>query len=133
MKTSALHPKTYFFPILLSVLCAFAVAKSAVAQNTGLIMDSPQGDYIGAGQNYYYTPADGTFSANKNYDNGVSVSFSNSGHNWWLDFAAPGNALLTPGTYSGAVRFPFQASTQPGLSVAGDGRGSNTLTGSFTV
>jgi hypothetical protein len=40
---------------------------------------------------------------------------------------------LTVGTYSGAARFPFQAPDQPGLSVFGDGRGCNTLTGSFTV
>lgn len=109
------------------------LADSAAAQNTGLIMDSPQGDYIGQGQSYYYTPADGTFTASKNFDNGVSINFSNSNHNWHLDFAAPGDALLMPGTYNGAARYPFQAPNQPGLSVAGDGRGSNTLTGSFTI
>lgn len=35
-------------------------------------MDSEPGDYIGGGDNYYYTPAEGGFSASQNYDNGVS-------------------------------------------------------------
>src|SRR5207245_7963884 len=53
---------------------------------------------------------------------------------WWdLDFAAPGNATLTPGSYLNATRFPFQAFNVPGLDVSGQGRGSNTLTGKFTV
>jgi VCBS repeat-containing protein len=38
-----------------------------------------------------------------------------------------------PGTYTGAVRYPFQGAGQPGLSVYGNGRASNTLTGQFTV
>jgi hypothetical protein len=38
-----------------------------------------------------------------------------------------------PGVYEGAVRFPFQAAGQAGLSVYGDGRGCNTLTGRFEV
>ena len=113
---------------------AFALlAQSASAQNTGLVMDSPQGDYVGQGMSYYFTPANGTFTASKNFDNGVTISFNGSGHNWTLNFAAPGNALLTPGTYEGAVRFPSQGSNQPGLDVYGDGRGSSNVTGSFTV
>lgn len=118
---------------LLWFVAASAVVWSASAQNTALIMDSPPGDYIGQGQNYYFTATDGSFTASQNYDNGVSLSFNGSSHWFYLDFAAPGNALLTPGTYTGATRFPFQSSNQPGLSVDGDGRGSNTLTGFFTI
>ena len=119
--------------LILTVACLTSLASRSFGQNTGLVMDSPQGDYIGQGLNYYYTPSNGTFAASKNFSNGVSISFNGSGHNWNLDFAAPGKVLLTPGVYDGAVRFPFQGSNQPGLSVSGDGRGSNTLTGSFTV
>lgn len=96
-------------------------------------MDSPPRDYIGGGQNHYYTTANGTFNATKNFDNGVSVSFNGSGHNWRVELAAPGDALLTPGTYEGATRYPFQSANQPGLTVAGDGRGCNQSSGSFTV
>ena len=37
------------------------------------------------------------------------------------------------GVYENAARFPFQDPSQPGLSVSGDGRGCNTLTGRFEV
>src|SRR5262249_102733 len=100
---------------------------------TSLTMFSQPGDYIGQGQTYSYTPQTGTFMVNRNFDNGVSIYYSGGGHWWNLDFAAPFDATLTPGTYANATRWPFQASGVPGLSVSGDGRGSNTLTGSFTV
>src|SRR5437867_10215190 len=100
---------------------------------TLLTMVSQPGDYIGQGQTYSYTPQTGTFTASRNFDNGVSVRYSGGGHWWNLDFAAPFDATLTPGYYANATRWPFQASGVPGLNVSGDGRGSNTLTGSFTV
>src|SRR5262249_27211050 len=100
---------------------------------TLLTMVSQPGDYIGQGQSYSYTPQTGTFTANRNFDNGVSLYYSGGGHSWNLDFAAPNDATLTPGTYANATRWPFQASGVPGLNVSGDGRGSNTLTGTFTV
>src|SRR5262249_17940666 len=40
---------------------------------------------------------------------------------------------LVAGTYEGATRYPFQSPTVPGLSISGDGRGCNTLTGRFVV
>jgi VCBS repeat-containing protein len=118
---------------MLLVLCAFSV--SAHAQVTSLTMVSDPGDYIGAGQFYFYTPADGTFSAQQNSAQGVSLAFNTPSyeHWWYLDFAAPNSQPLTVGTYAGAVRFPFQEADQPGLSVYGDGRGCNTLTGTFQV
>jgi len=94
-------------------------------------MDSPQGDYIGGGKSYYFTTADGTFSANRNSTNGVTIFFNSPGHFWSVFLAAPTNTVLAPGTYSGAMRFP--TATQPGLDVSGDGRGSNNTAGSFTV
>src|SRR5262249_1508443 len=100
---------------------------------TSLIMVSQPGDYIGQGQSYSYTPQTGTFFANRNFDNGVSIFYAGGGHSWNLDFAAPFDATLTPGTYANATRWPFQASGVPGLSVYGDGRGSKPLPGRFTV
>ncbi|MFJ8585112.1 hypothetical protein ACIRD2_10695 [Streptomyces sp. NPDC093595] len=47
--------------------------------------------------------------------------------------AAPSGTSLAPGTYTGATRHPFNEGNQPGLSLGGNGRGCNTLTGSFTV
>jgi len=50
-----------------------------------------------------------------------------------MRFAAPQGQTLATGTYDGATRYPFQAPSDPGMDVFGDGRGCNTLTGSFTV
>src|SRR5262249_39277038 len=96
---------------------------------TSLTMVGQPGDYIGQGQTYSYTPATGTFFANRNFDNGVSFFYAGSGHSWNLDFAAPFDANLTPGYYANATGWPFQASSIPGLNVSGDGRSSNSLTG----
>ncbi|MBI3410157.1 MAG: tandem-95 repeat protein [Planctomycetes bacterium] len=103
---------------------------------TSLVMHSQAGDYIGQGQNYNYTAATGVFSASRNSDDGVSFSYLdnlNAIAFWFLDFAAPFHATLVPGTYLNATRYPFQASNVPGMDVSGEGRGSNTLTGNFTV
>ena len=52
---------------------------------------------------------------------------------WNVDFAAPFDATLSAGAYENATRWPFQAPAEPGLSLHGDGRGCNTLTGRFDV
>ncbi|GAB3067791.1 hypothetical protein [Micromonospora schwarzwaldensis] len=44
----------------------------------------------------------------------------------------PGSQPLTPGTYENATRYPFNGAG-PGLSLHGNGRGCNELTGTFTV
>lgn len=50
-----------------------------------------------------------------------------------LMLAAPGNATLQPGLYEGATRAPFQGALEPGLWFAGNGRGSNQITGEFRI
>lgn len=119
--------------LFLFFLALSLLTTRANAQVTSLTLNSDPGDFIGGGQSLFLTPADGTFSATTNFDSGVSVSLFGPVHFWFLDFAAAGDVPLTVGTYTGATRFPFQAFSQPGLSVDGDGRGCNTLTGSFTV
>ena len=97
-----------------------------------LYMLSQPGDFIGQGVDRNIDSTTHTFTAQTNYDNGVSVSVNGSTR-WSLNFAAPGEVELTQGIYEGAIRWPFQSITQPGLSVSGEGRGCNTLTGEFTV
>lgn len=110
-----------------------AMAPIALAQVTSLTMTSDPGDYIGQGQIYNFAPVDGSFTAQVNFQGGVSIYFAT--HNstrWWnLDFAAPNSAPLAKGSYLMATRFPFNSGA--GLSVTGEGRGCNTLTGSFNV
>ena len=120
---------------VLAVATLLISTSGAYAQTTLLSLNSQPGDYIGQGQQRTWTAADGRFSAQNNFDNGVSLSFSGNDPSvwWYLDFAAPGNLRLAPGVYEHATRFPFQQATVPGLNVSGEGRGCNTLTGRFEV
>ena len=109
---------------------------------TFLEMHSEAGDYIGQGQDYYFTESDGSFAGSQSYwgnpdyaNNSVSFSFlSNDSSQWWyLDFSTHQLGIdLTEGTYD-AVRFPFEPAGSAGMDISGDGRGSNTLTGVFTI
>ena len=110
----------------------FSAAVGA-AQTTALALNSQPGDFIGGGINQTFTPADGIFTPSRNFSNGISVQFNGGPHFWFLDFAAPLGAPLATGVYEGATRWPFQSPTGPGLSVSGEGRGCNTLTGRFEV
>lgn len=116
-------------------ICSFlllALLASSSQAATYLYFNSEPGDYIGQGQENTWTELDGTFTANRNFDNGVSIYFN--GSDWWdLDFAAPNQQEIVAGVYDGATRFPFQSPTTPGLDVSGSGRGCITLTGRFVV
>src|SRR5678815_5570769 len=128
--------------------CTIALLLSLVAQvgygqNTALIMDSPQGDWVGDAQSWYYTAPDASFVASRNGHNGVLVEIHKGVECWSLNFAAPNMVLLTAGTYEHAARYPFEGAPyvipyDAGLDVAGGefcgaGRGCSTLGGSFIV
>jgi hypothetical protein len=98
---------------------------------TALWMNSRPGDYIGGGISQLITDQDGPFRV-QGGTNGLEVYVGNTA-GWTLDFYAPSRQPLVPRTYNNAQRFPFQSPKLPGLSVYGDGRGCNTLSGKFTV
>src|SRR6266699_2574813 len=102
-----------------TVLAASLCLASAAHAGTLLFLNSQAGDYIGQGEGRLITSADGTFTASRNLDNGVSVDFAGGapGDFWSLDFAAPMGTTLFR---SVATRWPFQAASSPGLSVYGD-------------
>ena len=52
---------------------------------------------------------------------------------WSLYLSAPQGEVLKRGNYANAARYPFQSSSQPGLSFSGNGRGCNEITGEFTI
>ncbi len=110
---------------------------SAQTVDTGsLSFSGDSGDYISGGQSYSYSTGDqdGLTVSGSEDDSHVSVSVQGAGGDWWdLDLAAPSGQALTAGTYSNATRYPFNASTAPGLDLDGNGRGCNELTGDFTV
>ena len=58
-----------------------------------------------------------------------------SGGDWFhATFEADSGHLLLPGTtFTGATRYPFNSTSNPGMDVSGSGRGCNELTGSFAV
>jgi hypothetical protein len=98
---------------------------------TFIYFNSDPGDYIGQGQEQTLTTEDGTINGSSSY-NVVHISFD--GSTWWdLYFAAPQGEQVVTGSYENATRYPFQSPVGPGLSVSGDGRGCNTLTGRFDV
>ena len=104
------------------------------AQTTSVLyLDSQPGDFIGGGLQRTFTIADGTFTPSRTFDGGTQVIFNGGAADFWtLNFSGP-STPLAPGNYEGATRWPFQSPTKPGLSVSGQGRGCNTLTGRFTV
>lgn len=110
-----------------------------LADETLLVLASQPGDYIGQGQQRTITTTDADFRTSRNFDSGVSFQIDDFGRPnptytfWYVDLSAPFDATLTVGAYEGATRWPFQAADEPGLSVSGDGRGCNQLTGRFVV
>jgi hypothetical protein len=105
--------------------------------STQLSMVSDSGDYIGGGQTRTYTAANVRFVvAIRNGSSEVEVQlipFGSPFTAWTLTFAAPAGQALSTRTYTGATRYPFQSAAAAGLSVYGEGRGCNTLTGFFVV
>jgi hypothetical protein len=106
--------------------------------NNFLSFVSDQSDYIGQGQTQLWEAPTATITARPLWaSNQVEIHVVGSDTlntiDWTLDFAAPQDQQLLPGTYPNATRFPFQAPTTPGLSFYGCGRGCNTLSGQFTV
>ncbi len=100
---------------------------------------SDNGDYIGLGKTVLHQ----TQSSFVNYVNifeqgnairaSIEYSEGNENYNWFLSFSAANGALLTPGHYTGASRYPFQPFNTPGLDFTGNGRGCNTSRGEFTI
>jgi hypothetical protein len=113
------------------------VAGTAHAQTvaTGSLSFSGEpGDYISQGKSYSYSTSHGdALAVSSSTGSTVSISVNAYNGDWWsLDFDAPGTAVLAPGTYTGAHRYPFNGNG-PGLDLSGEGRGCNELTGTFTI
>lgn len=111
-----------------------SAAGAATAQSASLTMTSDQGDFIGDGRQYSYDTSAGDVFGSSSTGQTVHIDLRAANGDWWfLDFAAPAEQTLEPMTYGSATRYPFQGPDAPGLSVSGNGRGCNTLTGSFSV
>lgn len=88
-------------------------------------------DYISQNRSWSYaTPADGL-----KVDSTASYFrmdwLGHDGTWWYLELDTPGAQPLSPGTYE-VTRYPFNG-TGAGLSLWGEGRACNTLTGTYTI
>lgn len=129
------------------------LAPEAFAQSARLTLQSQPGDYIGQGQTYdfTYTPANTDPVGGGSFLAYIVPTLTVSPQPAYLQFifATPGgspnryttlafgtNQLGVPistGTFLNAERAPFASLGRPGLDVSFQNRGSNTLTGNFTV
>ncbi|MFD7921218.1 hypothetical protein ACFV3R_18570 [Streptomyces sp. NPDC059740] len=118
------------------VLGTGGAAFAGTATEASLSFSGDAGDYISGGGSYSYaTASNDRLNVSGSTDHShVNVSVDGANGDWWyLDLAAPAGQELQAGTYTGATRYPFNESAEPGLSLDGNGRGCNTLTGSFTI
>jgi len=119
---------------MLSGLLVASPARAQTVESGSLSFSGDPGDYITGGASYSYSTANGdAISVSSDANALVSISVNAYNGDWWyLDISAPSGQTLVPGTYTDAHRYPFNG-TGPGLSLVGNGRGCNALTGSFTV
>ena len=135
--------------LALSILSVAAFAQTTGTQTVTLTMKSDSGDFIGQGLTWNITQNDGAWTAD--LQGGASTSTIDTvefnfqasstgggapgvGTNWDLVFStAMLNEALAAGTYTNAMRWPFEDPGHPGLSITGNGRGCNTDTGTFTI
>lgn len=99
--------------------------------------ESDRGDSIGQGQTRYLTTNSGVLSASTDAKSVIRASFSGQDQQssiwWYMNFATAYGTELAPGRYNDAIREPFQSETGNGLSIYGNGRGCNRLTGYFEI
>jgi hypothetical protein len=117
-----------------AILLIGGAANAQSVTSGTLAFSGDQGDYISGGRSYNYsTAANDSLNVNSN-GNGITVSVNGASGDWWtLSLSAPSGQTLAPGVYNAATRDAFKAPTVPGLDLSGNGRGCNTLTGSFVI
>jgi hypothetical protein len=112
----------------------FSVTSHALGTSTNALeIRSPPGDALGRGESRTYLGPPHTFRADLKADNDVHVKAWTDDGDWEIDMLAPSGAVLQRGVYEWALRYPFQGSVAPGLSVIGRGRGCNSSYGRFVV
>lgn len=131
-----------FFTFLATMIFCLVAALPAAALQWRIELHSEPGDFVGQGQDYLFTPADGVIDiirATGSVPGRVDTAFFRFlgfepgvfAHMEWstrmLDIP------LVPGFYPNARRSPFAPPGHPGLDFGLNGRGCNTLTGEFTV
>lgn len=99
--------------------------------------ESDRGDYIGAGATRFLSGNASTLRATSNIKSRINGSYEGQEEQhsiwWYMSFATADDKELVPGVYENATREPFKPEAGNGLSISGNGRGCNTLKGSFEI
>ena len=113
--SSALPGTPSFATVKIGAASATFQVTTALAPGTDMLyLHSQPGDFIGQGaQRGLHSGAGFTLTPSRNYHNGVSFNIQGAGESWTLDFAAPGRAQLTVGSYERAVRFRSRTAQAP--------------------
>jgi hypothetical protein len=127
-----------------ALLCLAVLAAAACGDSNGTTGPEPEptpnfvhlqsdaGDFIGAGGTYEYTQANSLLTVEAQ---GGHLTLSIRGdRSWNADFQLPaGMSQIRAGSYTGLTRWPFHNPAKGGIDWNGEGRGCNTITGSFIV
>lgn len=99
---------------------------------TSVRLTSDAGDFIGDGKAYSYSQANAVITVTAG---GGHLSVGIKGDEGWTgEFDSPsGPTELQAGTHGDLTRYPFNDPAKGGMSWSGEGRGCNTLVGSFTI
>ena len=117
------------------LVTGIAPAQAQPVESGTFTMSGDEGDYITGGATYSYDAAAGDQLTIRADDNlrGVYLSINAANGDWWsMDLRAPQGKQLTPGEYPNATRAPFSGAGA-GIDISGNGRGCNTIEGSFVV
>jgi hypothetical protein len=126
------------------LLCSALLWPLSVAQaapSVAFDFESDPGDYIGGGVTYHRTQADGALSVStldatsNGLPDRLTIVLTGTG-GVFVVFQLATDQLghdFVPGTYLNAERASFATAGHPGIDVGMDGRGCNTLTGSFVI
>ncbi|MCB9853183.1 MAG: PEP-CTERM sorting domain-containing protein [Phycisphaerales bacterium] len=133
----------FFVATLFAALLGLSASSVATAGNVTrfTVVDSSSSSWVARGySDYTVTEQIGwMFSVSRNFDNGVSfliqgTPLSGTTVDYWrLEFAAPFDAVITPGLYPNFQRFPFQDADRPGMGFSSTGRGDNMASGTYEV
>lgn len=117
------------------LLTAATPAHAQPVVNGTFTMTGDPGDWVTGGDTYSYDTAAGDHLTIRASDDlrGVSLSINAKNGDWWsMDLRAALGKQLTVGNYPEATRAPFSGAGA-GIDIGGNGRGCNTIKGSFVV
>lgn len=125
---------------LVAVICLWSAAFTKGGMITQLDYTASPQSWTGDGMtSYVVSPSAGWTFTSTVSDDLTSIdlkavrSVQSGPEEFELQLKAPAGQTLVPGVYNNAARYGFQNKTAPGLAFTGNGRGDNTVTGSFTI